>query len=86
MESIQAMIPALVAVIVGLGAGYAVARILDRSRIQQAKTDAEEILNSAKKEAETIKKEALLQAKDKLFQKDGSRKRNQGAPRGVDVQ
>lgn len=68
MESIQAMIPALVAVIIGLGAGYAAARILDRSRIQQAKTDAEEILSSAKKEAETIKKEALLQAKDKLFQ------------------
>jgi len=62
------MIPAFVAVIFGLAAGYAVARFLDRSRIQQAKSDAEEILNSAKKEAETIKKEALLQAKDKLFQ------------------
>lgn len=68
MESIQAMIPAFVAVIFGLAAGYAVARFLDRSRIQQAKSDAEEILHSAKKEAETIKKEALLQAKDKLFQ------------------
>jgi ribonucrease Y len=68
MESIPYLIPALVAVIVGLGGGYAAARFLDKSRIQSAKTDAEEIVKAATKEAETIKKESLLQAKDKLFQ------------------
>jgi ribonuclease Y len=68
VESIPFLIPALVAVIVGLAAGYLAARILDKSRTQSAKSDAEEIMESAEKEAETIKKEALLQAKDKLFQ------------------
>ena len=57
MESIPFLIPALVAVIVGLVAGYAVARILDKSRIQNAKAEAEGILESAKKEAETHDKD-----------------------------
>ncbi|MEW6530757.1 MAG: ribonuclease Y [Thermodesulfobacteriota bacterium] len=68
MESITYLIPALVVCLVGIAAGYAAARILDKSRMQTAKADAEEILKTANKEAETIKKEALLQAKDKLFQ------------------
>lgn len=68
MESLVFLIPSLVAVILGLGAGYAAARILDKNRIQSAKADAEEIIKAAAKEAETIKKEALLQAKDNLFQ------------------
>jgi len=68
VESIHFLIPALVAVIIGLAAGYAGARILDKSRVQSAKAEAEEITKAASKEAETIKKEALLQAKDKLFQ------------------
>lgn len=71
MESMQSMIPALVAVIIAVVAGavgYFAARILDKSRIQSARSDADEILKNANKEAETIKKEALLQAKDKLFQ------------------
>lgn len=67
MESVYYVIPALVAV-VGIAVGYAAARILDKSRIQAAKTEAEEIVRAANKEAETTKKEALLQAKDKLFQ------------------
>ncbi len=68
MESSVFLIPALVAVIIGLAGGYAAARILDKSRIQSAKAHAEEILKAANKEAETTKKEALLQAKDKLLQ------------------
>jgi ribonuclease Y len=68
VESITYLIPALVVCLVGIAAGYAAARILDKSRMQTAKADAEEILKTANKEAETIKKEALLQAKDKLFQ------------------
>lgn len=62
------MIPALVTVIIGLAAGYAVTRILDKSRLRSAKSAADEILRAAEKEAETTKKEALLQAKDKVFQ------------------
>lgn len=68
MESLTILIPSLVAVIVGLAAGYGVARVLDKNNLHSAKADAEEILKAAEKEAETVKKEALLQAKDKLFQ------------------
>ncbi len=62
------LIPALVAVLTGLACGYAVARMIDKSRIQTAKQDAAEIIRTANKEAETIRKETLLQAKDKLLQ------------------
>ncbi len=68
MESFFYLIPALVAVMIGLAAGYAAARVIDKSRVQSAKVEAEEITKSANKEAESTKKEALLQAKDKLFQ------------------
>ncbi len=68
MESIVNLIPALVAIVLGLSGGYAAARFLDKNRLQSAKADADELLKNAEKEAETIKKEALLQAKDKLFQ------------------
>ncbi len=68
MESITFLIPALVAAMVGVAAGYVATRMLDKSRIQSAKSYADSIIQSANKEAETTKKEALLQAKDKLFQ------------------
>jgi len=68
VESLIILIPSLVTAIIGLVAGYAAARILDKSRIQSARLDADKIIRSADKEAETIKKEASLQAKDKLFQ------------------
>jgi len=68
VESFLLVIPALVAAIVGIAAGYAAARIRDKSRLQSAKAEADAIVKSANKEAETTKKEALLQAKDKLFQ------------------
>ncbi|MGC8657800.1 MAG: ribonuclease Y [Desulfomonilaceae bacterium] len=68
MGSIPFLIYALLAIILGLAAGYAVARFLDNRRIESAKSSADEIVKSAQKEAETIKKEALLQTKDQLFQ------------------
>jgi ribonuclease Y len=66
VESILLLIPALVAG--GVAAGYGAARMLDKKWTQSAKADAEDIIRSARNEAETIKKEVLLQAKDKLFQ------------------
>lgn len=68
MESMSYLIPALVAVLAGLACGYAVARMVDKSRIRHATKDAAEIIRTANKEAETIRKETLLQAKDKLLQ------------------
>jgi ribonucrease Y len=66
VESIAFLIPALV--FVGLAGGYAAARVLDKSRIQTAKSQADELKTTAGKEAETIKKQALLEAKDCLLQ------------------
>jgi len=68
VESIIFLNPALVAAPIGFAAGYAATRMLDKSRIQSAKSYADSIIQSANKEAETTKKEALLQAKDKMFQ------------------
>jgi ribonucrease Y len=65
VESLLILIPALV---VGLAAGYVAARMVDKSRMETAQSDAAEIIGTANKEAETIRKEALLQAKDKLLQ------------------
>jgi ribonuclease Y len=68
VESIGHLIPALVAIIIGLAGGYAAARVLDKSRIQTARSQADELKKVAEKEAETIKKQALLEAKDSLLQ------------------
>ena len=43
MESLIILIPSLVTAIIGLVAGYAAARILDKSRIQSARLDADNI-------------------------------------------
>jgi len=68
LESFPIWIPALVAALLAVAGGYVAARIRDKSRLQSARTEADETIKTAEKEAETIKKEALLQAKDKLFQ------------------
>ncbi|HZY85872.1 MAG TPA: ribonuclease Y [Gemmataceae bacterium] len=51
-----------------LAAGYAVARLLDRSRLKSVRSQAEVIAKTAREEAEKLKKEAELKAKDDLYQ------------------
>jgi NhaP-type Na+/H+ or K+/H+ antiporter len=46
VELISFLIPALVAVMVGVAAGYAAARILDKSRGRSAKSEADEIIKT----------------------------------------
>jgi ribonuclease Y len=62
------VVSCLAALLAGLLLGYAVARLLDRSRLKSLRTQAEEIARSARDEAEKIKKEAELKAKDDLYQ------------------
>jgi ribonuclease Y len=52
----------------GALAAYFGVRLLDRVKLQGVQTRAEAILQSARDEAETIKKEAELRAKDDLYQ------------------
>jgi ribonuclease Y len=58
----------LFAVLIGAGLGVAVRYFYLERRNGQLQDQAANILNGARKEAETVKKEAILQAKDTLFQ------------------
>lgn len=53
---------AIISLIVGLGVGLYVAKSRHDKAIDGAKTSAVGILDGAKKEAETLKKEALIEA------------------------
>ena len=70
MESTSFLGQALFAVVLAIGgviAGFFLNRILGGKRTQEAHKDAAEIRDLAKREAETIRKEADLQAKDLLI-------------------
>ncbi len=57
------------AALVGLLAGYGLARVYDRSRLQSAQARVAEITTQAQREAGNLLKAAELQAKDELFGK-----------------
>ena len=59
----------LAALIGGLAIGFVVARLLGRSRLQGVQTQIEAITRNAQLEADKIRKEAELKAKDDLYQK-----------------
>lgn len=62
--NILTILLAIIGLIVGLGLGMMVANNKRQKEIDGAKNSAEGILTSANKEAETLKKEALLEAKE----------------------
>ncbi|GAA6771977.1 hypothetical protein AAGS39_27270 [Flavobacterium sp. CGRL2] len=57
--------------IVGIAAGFAIAKIIEKSNIsnliKNAKKEAASILKDANLEAENIKKDKILQAKETLY-------------------
>ena len=53
--------------IAGIVLGYGLSRMLVKKRLQSSKSLAERIVAEAKKDAETIKKESVLQAKENLL-------------------
>ena len=55
---------AIVGLIVGLGLGFVIAKSRHDKAINGAKISASSILENARKESETLKKEALLEAKE----------------------
>ncbi len=55
------------ALIVGLALGYGAHRLLVQKKLQASENLAERIIAEAKKDAETLKKEAALQAKENLL-------------------
>ena len=62
----------IIAGIIGIAAGFAIAKVIEKSNvsnlIKNAKKEAASILKDAKVEAENIKKDKLLQAKEKFLE------------------
>jgi len=77
------ILTAVIAVLTGLAGGFLLKKLVAGTKIQADEKFAEKVLNDAKREAETTKKEALLQAKDYLYQaradfeKEGKEKRQE---------
>ncbi len=57
----------IIFVIVGIAVGFVVSSVLSKSKSQKAQGTATEILEKAKKDAETIKREADIEAKDNAY-------------------
>lgn len=55
------------AAIVGIAAGYAVNRYIVNSKSSRAAEDASRLLADAEKQADTLKREAILEAKDQML-------------------
>lgn len=66
METMQIIISALLALIVGVVVGFYVRKSIAEQKIQGARSAADQIVEDAKREAESLKKEALLEAKDEI--------------------
>ncbi|WP_062105010.1 ribonuclease Y [Bacillus niameyensis] len=64
MDLLVQIISILLALIVGVVVGYFIFNYVTKVKIAGAKNSAEQILESAKRDAEALKKEALLEAKD----------------------
>ena len=62
--TVSTILTALVALLLGVALGYAVNRYLMKDRTARAAEEAGRLVRDAEKQAETLKKEALLEAKD----------------------
>jgi ribonucrease Y len=63
------LVGALAALILAVPAGYALARLQDRSRLNSAQSRVEEITTQAKRTGENLLKDMELKAKEELFKK-----------------
>jgi ribonuclease Y len=64
MDLLIIIISILLALIVGVVVGYFVRKSISEAKVAGAKNAAEQIIEDAKRDAESLKKEALLEAKD----------------------
>src|SRR5438552_17825425 len=63
------LLGALVAVLFALPAGFLIARMQDRARLNSAQAQIADITTQAKREADNILKDSELKAKDEFFRK-----------------
>jgi len=66
------LITALLGLIAGVVLGIAINRFVVSGKTTQAREAAERMLADAQKQAETTRKELLLEAKDEIFHREGS--------------
>ena len=71
MESYIYFIPALITLLVGLLLGGLFKKGTQKKIVEQAKSQADELLRKAQLEAEATKKEKMLQAKEHFIALDG---------------
>lgn len=68
----ETIITGIVAILVGLGVGIAIAKSLEKNKakstIGMAEKEAKQLIKDATKEGESIKKEKILQAKEKFIE------------------
>jgi ribonuclease Y len=75
METPTVVIISCLAALGGLVGGFAGARLVSRSRLKTIRSEAAEILRVAREEADKVRKEAELKAKDDLYQQREEHKR-----------
>ena len=66
LKKLAAIIAAVVGVAIGIGAGYFVRKNRSEAKIGEADSLAKNIIDQANKDAETMKKEKLLEAKEEI--------------------
>ncbi|WP_373600572.1 ribonuclease Y [Paraclostridium bifermentans] len=66
MDVIEAILSALLGIFVGIIVGYFVRKNISEAKIGQAEKMADDIIDKAKKDAETLQKEKLLEAKEEI--------------------
>ncbi len=67
MDNSWILFIAFITLLIGALLGYGLSRLLGRKKLQSAESLVERIIAEAKKDAETIKKESMLQAKENLL-------------------
>ncbi len=83
MEPLWAVVlSCLASLVVGLLAGYAIVRLVDRSRLTGFRQEADAIIRAAREEAEKVRKEAELKVKDDLYQQREALNRENEQVRG----
>ncbi|NTW27846.1 MAG: ribonuclease Y [Coriobacteriia bacterium] len=65
--STTALLASLVSLVIGVALGYAINRYLMKDRTARAAEEADRLVRDAEKQAETLKRETLLEGKDQLF-------------------
>ena len=74
---VAAIIAAVVGLAIGIGAGYFVRKNISEAKIGEADSLAKNIIDQANKDAETMKKEKLLEAKEEIhkFRSDAEKEK-----------